>query len=170
MLPFMFHYPAFGSGWRGLPVKICCLVLSSVVSGKFLLPGTSCLSKTVRKLLFSVKTLLPSASFEGGHAAPALSPPQGDALRLGALASGDAGTLCVRTPTSGTREIGVIGYYHRFFETGVPGHQARDNRSSNVAAESPTAARRRCGRAQEYPPRQMLLDKPAAHPPSQERD
>jgi hypothetical protein len=38
-LPFMFHSPVFGPRWRGLTVKICCLLLSSVVSGKFLLPA-----------------------------------------------------------------------------------------------------------------------------------
>ncbi len=29
-LPFMFHYPVSGPGWRGLPVKVCCLLLSPV--------------------------------------------------------------------------------------------------------------------------------------------
>jgi len=52
-------------------------VLSSVVCGKFLLPSAPCLQKTVRKLLFSVKKLLPGAIFEGCHAAPAPNPPRG---------------------------------------------------------------------------------------------
>jgi len=42
-LPFMFHYRGFGPGCRGLTVKVRCLLLPSVVNGKFLLPGTSCL-------------------------------------------------------------------------------------------------------------------------------
>jgi hypothetical protein len=103
----MFHYPVFDGCGEAEAVTFCCNLLASVARRRITVIGCY---KLLPSVAFCIQTVT-RRDFRGLRSRTALAAAaRRKMLRLGALASGDAGTPVARTPTNGTYETGAIGY------------------------------------------------------------